>query len=232
MHKLCDELREETKDVVETLRAAGLREVDFKDLTDEDAAFPHIATTRSTVARVDHWVHTVIGNTAHGEYEYGQTLFGVDGCKCKGGRIYSNMSYQVEGVTDTHLTVKDPIGRARTLTLEAARRFLKRPYCWTGHATQGLSLGARIYVHDWKSHMATHRWIRTVMSRCGTLDIILVNGSEGAQPTRVDISKRLAGHVAADKAKHFSWDAENYITIEWVKKQLRIAAPELKPTKV
>ena len=97
MHKLCDELREETKDVVETLRAAGLREVDFKDLTDEDAAFPHIAATRSTVARVDHWVHTVIGNTTHGEYEYGQTLFGVDGCKCKGGRIYSNMSYQVEG---------------------------------------------------------------------------------------------------------------------------------------
>ena len=60
------------------------------------------------------------------------------------------------------------------------------------------------------------------MSRCGTLDIILVNGSEGVQPTRIDISKRVAGHVAADKAKHFSWDAENYITVEWVKKQLRL----------
>ena len=90
----------------------------------------------------------MIGDTAHGEYEYGQTLFGVNGCKCKGGRIYSNRSYQVEGVADTHLTVKDPIGRARTLTLEAARRFLKRPYCWTGHACQGITMGKKIYVHD------------------------------------------------------------------------------------
>ena len=127
MHKLCDGLRDKSRDVVATLQAAGLREVNFKDLTDEDAAYPHIAATRATASRVDHWVHSAIGATPHGEYEYGQTLFGVDGCKCKGGRIYSNMPYQVEEVTVTHLTVKDPIGRARTLTLGAASRFLKRP---------------------------------------------------------------------------------------------------------
>ena len=27
--------------------------------------------------------------------------------------------------------------------------------------------------------MATHRWLRTAVSRCGTLDIILAEGSEG-----------------------------------------------------
>ena len=70
MHKLCDELRDKSKAVVTTLRGAGLREVDFKDLIDEHAAFPHIAATRSTVARVDHWVHSVIGATPHGEYEF------------------------------------------------------------------------------------------------------------------------------------------------------------------
>ena len=70
-----------------------------------------------------------------------------------------------------------PDGSDRTLTLAAAAKYLKRPYCYTGHATQGLSLGAKIFVHDWDSFMATHRWIRTVMSRCGTLDIVLVNGS-------------------------------------------------------
>ena len=149
MYKLCEELRDETKNVVTTLRSAGLREVDFKDLTEEDAGYPHIAAMRSTVTRVDHWVHTVIGDSAHGEYEFGQTLLGVDGCRCKGGkRIYSNMSYQVEEVTETHLTVKAPDGSTRTLTLDAARSFLKRPYCRTGHSTQGLSLGAKIYVHD------------------------------------------------------------------------------------
>ena len=70
--------------------------------------------------------------------------------------------------------------------------------------------------------MATHRWIRTVMSRCTTLDIILVNGSEGAQPNVIDIYKRIAGHIAVDKAKKFTWDSEDYVTPEWVKKQLRL----------
>ena len=138
MHKLCNELRDETKKVVPTLKAAGLREVNFADLTEEDAAYPHIAAMRSTVARVDHWAHALIGDTYHEEYEPGQLLLGVDGCACKGGRICSNMTYQVHEVTDAHLTVKAPDGSARTLTLKAATKFLKRPYCMTGHATQGL----------------------------------------------------------------------------------------------
>ena len=207
---------------MDTLRGAGLREVDFKDLTEEDAKYPHIACLRATVARVDHWAHTVIGDTFHGEYEVGQKLLGVDGCRCRGGRIYSNMSYEVAEVTDTHITVKDPLGRARTLTRTAACLYLKRPYCMTGHACQGLTLGDKIYVHDWQSHMATHRWIRTVMSRCTTLDIVLVNGSEGVQPNYIDIQKRIAGHIAADKAKEFSWDTSSYITTEWVKNQLKM----------
>ena len=221
MHKLCNELRDETKKVVPTLKAAGLREVNFADLTEEDAAYPHIAAMKSTVARVDHWAHALIGDTYHEEYEPGQLLLGVDGCACKGGRICSNMTYQVHEVTDAHLTVKAPDGSARTLTLNAASKFLKRSYCMTGHATQGLSLGGRIYVHDWKSHMATHRWIRTVMSRCGTLDIILVNGSEGVQANYINISNRLMGHIIADKAKQFTWDADNYISVTWIKQQLR-----------
>jgi len=196
MHTLCDQLRSESSPVVDTLRAAGLREFDFNDLTEEDAAHPHIAAMRSTMARVDHWAHSVIGETFQDEFEIGQTLLGVDGCRCKGGRICSNMTYEVKSVDErsrkinyddgtseqvlqTYLTVAAPDGGLRELTLESANKFLKRPYCMTGHATQGLSLGARIYVHDWNSHMATHRWIRTVMSRCGTLDIVLVNGSAG-----------------------------------------------------
>ena len=71
MHKLCEELRDETNDVVETLQAAGLHEMEFKDLTDDDACHPHIAAMRSSVVRVDHWVHTVIGDSAHSEYDFG-----------------------------------------------------------------------------------------------------------------------------------------------------------------
>jgi len=125
-----------------------------------------------------------------------------------------------EKVLQKYLTVAAPDGGLRELTLESANQFLKRPYCMTGHATQGLSLGARIYVHDWNSHMASHRWIRTVMSRCGTLDIVLVNGSGGVQSTHIDTNKRIAGHIAADAAKEFKWEQKDYITNEWVRNRL------------
>ena len=90
----------------------------------------------------------------------------------------------------------------------------------TCDASQGLSLGDRIYVHDWRSHMADHEWVRTAVSRCGTLDIILVNGSTGLTTNFIDIGKRLAGHLAADRAKQFVWDEKDYITSEWIKNRL------------
>jgi len=73
MHTLCDQLRRESRPVVETLRAAGLREVDFNDLTEQDAAYPHIAAMRSTVTKVDHWAHSVIGDPFQDEYEVANT---------------------------------------------------------------------------------------------------------------------------------------------------------------
>ena len=52
-------------------------------------------------------------------------------------------------------TVSAPDGSFRTGKLEQAARFLtgKRPYCRTGHSTQGLSLDDRIYLHDADSHI-------------------------------------------------------------------------------
>ena len=105
--------------------------------------------------------------------------------------------------------------------MAAAKRYLKRPYCRTGHSTQGLSLGDRIYIHDWNSAMATHRWIRTVVSRCGTLDIILVSGSEGLRNNWHASSARIEAHRAADLAKGFTWDEADYVTSRWVGEALR-----------
>ena len=101
------------------------------------------------------------------------------------------------------------------------KRYLKRPYCRTGHSTQGLSLGDRIYIHDWKSSMATHRWLRTVVSRCGTLDIILVEGSEGLRNSWQVNQSRIESHRVADNAKGYTWDTPDYVDVKWVSDTLR-----------
>jgi hypothetical protein len=221
MVQLCDELRAEDRPVVEILRDAGLRVVKFGDLVEDDARYPHLAAMRSTMARVDHWAHTLIGDTFADEYAAGQELLGVDGVRCRGGRIASNETYTVLEVDDKGLTLTAPDGSQRVVTLAAAKRYLKRPYCRTGHSTQGLSLGDRIYIHDWSSAMATHRWVRTAVSRCGTLDIILVDGSEGLRSNWQASQARIAAHRAADLAKGFTWDEDDYVTIEWVGQTLR-----------
>jgi hypothetical protein len=173
------------------------------------------------MSRVDHWIHGYIGATFAGEYLVGEELIGVDGTRCRGGRIASNETYVVADVNEADLRLVAPDGSCRTVKLEQAARYLKRPYCRTGHSTQGLSLGDRIYIHDTTSHMATHRWMRTVVSRCRTLDIIIVAGSGGVTASKVDISSRIAGHTAADLAAGFVWDPADYVTNEDVTAKLR-----------
>ena len=221
MRRLCDELAEGVLPVTTILDNAGLERRAFHDMTDADASFPHIAATRSTMARVDHWVHGAIGTALAGEYLVGEELLGVDGTRCRGGRIASNETYTVESVDAAELKLAAPDGSFRTVKLDAAARWLKRPYCRTGHSTQGLSLGDRIYIHDADCHMASHRWMRTVVSRCRTLDIIIVANSGGVRMRNVDIKSRIAGHTAADTTAGFVWDAADYVTVEDVTTKLR-----------
>ena len=63
--------------------------------------------------------------------------------------------------------------------------------------------------------MATHRWLRTVVSRCGTLDIILVEGSEGLRNNWHVSQTRIDAHRAADLAKGFTWDEPDYVDAKW-----------------
>ena len=221
MLHLCDELRAEERPVPDILLGAGLRVVNFADLTQEDARHPHLAAMLSTVARVDRWAHALIGDHT-ADYVVGEELLGVGGAKVSGGRrISSNETYLVRQVSDKELVLSAPDGSPRTISLALAKKHLKRPYCRTGHSTQGLSLGERIYIHDWGSHMATHRWVRTVISRCSTLDIVLVRGSEGVRANFRASENRIDGHRAADLAKKFTWDEADYVTTEWVAATLK-----------
>jgi hypothetical protein len=193
----------------------------FLDLTEDDAKFPHIAAMRSTMARVDHWAHEAIGATFKDEYEIGEELLGVDGCTCKGGRISPNESYMVVSADDDNIKLAAPNGSFRNISIQQAARWLKRPYCRTGHSTQGLSLGDKIYIHDTSSHMATHRWMRTVVSRCRTLDIIIVTNSEGIKSNQVSVKSRIQQHISSDNSAGFVWDQADYVTVADVMSKLK-----------
>jgi hypothetical protein len=221
MLRLCDELRAESRPAPDILLDAGLRVMRFEDLSEADARVPHLAAMRSTMARIDHWAHALIGETPAGEFAVGQELLGVDGVRCRGGRIASNETYTVVEVSDETLTLEAPDTSQRVVTLKAARQYLKRPYARTGHSTQGLSLGTRLFIHDWRSMMATHRWLRTAISRCSTLDVILVEGSGGVRNDRIKAEARVALHRADDLAKGFVWAEPDYVTAAWASDTLR-----------
>jgi len=69
--------------------------------------------------------------------------------------------------------------------------------------------------------MATHRWLRTAVSRCGTLDIIFVEGSEGLHNNCHVNEARIEAHRVADIAKGFTWDVPDYVDSKWVSDTLR-----------
>ena len=219
MRQLCDDLAEGLLPISQI--CARLEHRSFLDLTEDDAKFPHIAAMRSTMARVDHWAHEAIGATFKDEYEIGEELLGVDGCTCKGGRISPNESYTVVSADDDNIKLAAPNGSFRNISIQQAARWLKRPYCRTGHSTQGLSLGDKIYIHDTSSHMATHRWMRTVVSRCRTLDIIIVTNSEGIKSNQVSVRSRIQQHISSDDSAGFVWDQADYVTVADVMSKLK-----------
>ena len=219
MLNLCNELREEKRPVLDILK--DFQCVDFKDLTKDDASYPHISALRQTMFKVDNFVHNHIGETKHNEYKIAQELLGVDGCRCKGGRIASNETYVVYEIKNDELVLTAPDKTRRTLTLAMANKYLKRPYCRTAHSSQGLTLGDKIYIHDYKSNMANHRWMRTAISRCRTLNIVLVNHSCAHMHTHASVIRRIEGHKQADHEKKFNYDEKDYVTKEWVIEKLK-----------
>ena len=74
--------------------------------------------------KVDNFVHNHIGETKHNEYKIGQELLGVDGCRCKGGRIASNETYVVYEIKNDELDLTAPDKSRRTLTLAMANKYL------------------------------------------------------------------------------------------------------------
>ena len=131
----------------------------------------------------------------------------------RGGRLNPNEVYTVMSCDDTRLLVTNVDGRAFSPTLAQAAKFLQRPYCATNHAFQGLSLGNRIYIHEYDHFMADHRWMRTAVSRCSTLDIILVKHRRVRAP-EAQVAQRIAGHRAADR--RFAYDVADYVDAPWV----------------
>jgi hypothetical protein len=83
-----------------------------------------------------------------------------------------------------------------------------------------MSLGQKIYVHDVGTPMATFAWVRTAVSRCSTLDIVIVGGSMMKEFDYAGVKNRITGHVAADKKKGFEWNEDKYVNVGWVKEKL------------
>ena len=220
MEALCADLRAEDSPVPVILQRHGLRVVDFTALGEADAGGPHVAALRATCDRVNSWAHGLVGGTALDKYAEGQQLLGRKGGRVQGGRISPNELYTVTRVGD-RLVLATQDGGVRSPTLAQARALLGRPYCATGHATQGLSLGNRLFIHDYDSFMADHRWMRTVVSRCSTLDITLVrHGAPRPAVPPQQLARRIALHRDSDTARGFHWDEADYVTPAWAYREL------------
>jgi hypothetical protein len=58
--------------------------------------------------------------------------------------------------------------------------------------------------------------MRTAVSRCGTLDIVLVKHPAAVPAPKFDIARRIAGHVAADVSAGREFDPTEFVTADWV----------------
>jgi hypothetical protein len=225
MEALCANLLRAEKPAREILLDAGLHRIAFDDMCAGDWAKPQIAAYRSTVRRANATAHQSVAPLGQGlrELRVGDRVVGADGgCRGRGGRINSNATYSVLAVGSTHVKLIGNDGGEREITNEAAAKKLARPYVNTCHAYQGTSLGPTVYIHDWQSPMATHRWVRTAVSRATSMNIVLVDSVKTVLAVSDDlVAGRIAGHAAADAAKGMAYEDKDYVNPEWVHAQFR-----------
>ena len=204
-----------------SIAAKYLNVVNWADLKKEDANYEHIAFTNDSVDRVNNWVGQAkgCGYLVPGDEVVGRT-YGVVAGKRK---INSNAKYIVQQVLEKHLIIVGKDNIERKLTRASAPKLLRRPWCRTGHAIQGQTIGNKLYIHDAQTWMASPRWLRTAITRCRTLDITLITYDDPMRIPKRVIEKRIKNHIQADRKndRAFKLDA-NYVTFEWAQQEIKL----------
>jgi hypothetical protein len=199
----------------------GIRIISYSDLTDEDAKYPHIAATNATVARVNDWAHPIVfdeKNAING-FNIGEHVLGSKTKNVASGKINRNASYHVTSVDDTFVTVTSATNQESKIRLTTADNVLVRPYCRTGHSTQGISLGDKIYIHDIESPMVDHRWMRTAVSRCSTLDITIVKATNILKISNAKCTRLVSASQEFDRQNNIRCTTP--ITTDWIKSTMK-----------
>lgn len=161
-------------------RSNGFRHIKFDDLTADDFKYQHISAINPTRDNVNNRAHSLLGKPL---YEIGQTLLGTGSYAFAGGVIRSNEPYKVVAINEarkmltvsaTSLHTSNTVGGTMFMTFAQASKWVRYGYCRSCHSVQGLTYNDRIYIHNTNHSMATKTWLRTAISRCTSLDIVIV----------------------------------------------------------
>jgi hypothetical protein len=136
-------------------------------------------------------------------------------------KINSNAIYTIKNILPKHLVIKGKDGLERKLTKASTTKFLRRPWCRTGHSIQGQTIGDKLYIHDAETWMATARWLRTAITRCRTLDIVLVKYKDPLRVPQRVIEKRIEHHIKADNEKSRAFTSEEYVSVDWTMQKIK-----------
>jgi hypothetical protein len=135
------------------------------DISSIDTSIPQICYLRKTLEKINSLCHK-----SADKYFIGQELLGT------GINSISNVSYRVIDMNDEFITISfsERKGKEKTYTYDQANKYFRYSYGRTVHACQGLSLGDKIYIHDYDFSRVNNRWIYTAITRCSSLDIVFV----------------------------------------------------------
>lgn len=179
---VCDDLRAGVH-IDELIKKNGWKVIRKNEMPYNACKDAHVAFSNSTVAAVNGFCHPKATGRKMDDFRVEDILLGKPTKKSKiyktsgGGNVHisSNSVYVIKAFL--------PDGRVGLLTGDdrymycTPRELLdefKRPYCSTVHSSQGLTLGSKLYIHNYGNFMVDQKWYFTAITRCSTLDIVFV----------------------------------------------------------
>jgi hypothetical protein len=181
VREMCDDLRNGVH-ISEVREKYGFKYIAFDDLKHDKiaASSAHVSHSRKTTERVNSWAFPLVHDRAESVYLVGDKLLGNPNgktFKSDKGTIYiaSNNMYTITGKSGSHkYQIESLDGHKFVCSINDLVSEFKRDHCVTCHSSQGLTLGKKLYIHDYGNLGLSNQWYYTAMTRCSTLDITFV----------------------------------------------------------
>lgn len=233
MIKLKNDIFDESKDVMETLKEYNFKIISNKKhiVTKTNICFFNYKCNMTNMYVHDNLVKKpkVKCNINDIDYWKGLEIICKQYLKTSKFKLYVNYTYVIKSVNNDSVVIHEPVEDV-TIRIDTniLQKHFRLAYANTNHSVQGLTIEDEYTIFDCDTAYVNRNWIWTALTRAEHLDKITIFESPVVELSQLDRSKRkqyivnkISGYKAQDIKAGREILKDEYITADWFKEMFQ-----------